>query len=194
MAPDVRACVRFWGCCVRCFVGGACPCAGVGGDEFIVHSVGPVVIQGPPHDHGNGVYTVTYTVDAESPQFATAFQVRNVIQIDVALQNPRYVDPHASPFAVVWQHAGLACAARCGASCGVLRSLGAPIGGLHPSHRFLFLRLILPVGARPRRTGYNRQLKGCPFSPSLRMPSSNAAASVDASLGLGAGQRKCRVW
>ena len=61
----------------------------MGGDEFVVRCEGPILLAGPPLDHGNGVYTVSYTVDTESPLFASAFQVRNVIQFSVMLQNPR---------------------------------------------------------------------------------------------------------
>ncbi len=63
--------------------------AGVGGDVWSVNCVGPVHIVGAPRDHGNGVYTVSYEVNTEHHLFASAFQHRNVVRIEVALVNPR---------------------------------------------------------------------------------------------------------
>ena len=79
----------------------ACFESGIGGDTFVVHTAGPVHVNGQPIDHGNGVYTVSYSVDTDSHMFASAFQVRNVIQIDVSFVNPRYVCARPGVFAVM---------------------------------------------------------------------------------------------
>ena len=45
----------------------------------------------------------------------------------------------------------------------------------------------------PHRTGYQRQLKGCPFSPAIRMPPSSTAAATAAGASLARACRVCHV-
>ncbi len=63
-------------------------CAGLGGDTWFVHLTGPLRLTREPIDHGNGVYTVSYVVDTEHPDFASGLAKGSV---SVNLVNPVYV-------------------------------------------------------------------------------------------------------
>ena len=73
---------------------------GIGGDSWIVNAAGPVQL-GDIVDHGNGTYTVSYTVDTEDASFTSARGVPT-IELEVALSNEGFPYPRSvkgSPFA-----------------------------------------------------------------------------------------------